>query len=372
MCDYWYSACGNSNSPRMWGKHLEHTLRFDRPGTCFEAHGLEVEKHAKNGSLEQLFTDPILENLVRNSSSRILLQCSTEYTRVGEEPYSTVYAWLRSQGVPLDQVIVLTCSDHLAHQARKIWSEPKFVVFDWWEYGPRWWHQNCEPRAKARQRFTSLNRRPHEWRAAITHRLRQVPEYWQNAVHTIGNRNYHAIGDDAAHMIDLVRNHGTGYFNPEIENWAHMWYTHGREIQLPEATSFIDNRLYEAARSGAVNLVIESYPNQSRHSPTEKTYRAYAVARPHVTMGHHNWSENLLARGYHCYPWDAEYNHLRDPNERLYAVVQVIERMALMSEKSFKRLVSSVQPTVDHNHENWLKRTERDYLVRHMPEELKP
>lgn len=372
MCEYWYSVCGNSNSTRLWGKQLITVEDPDQPGTVFEAHGLEVENHARANTLDQLFTDAVLQNLTQHHNSVLLLQCSTEYTRIGEEPYSTVYAWLRAQGVPLHSIVVLTCSDHLADAARAVWSDIQFCVFDWWEYGPRWWHYHCKPTAPATQRFTSLNRRPTEWRAAITHRLRQEPAYWRNSVHTIGNRNYHAVCEEDRYMLDTVRNSGVGYFNDEIESWAEQWYKHGREIQLPQAESFIDNRLYNAARSGSVNLVIESYPNQQRHSPTEKTYRSYAVARPHVTMAHHNWNENILARGYHHYPWDARYNHLKDPNERLYAVVDTVVEMANMTEKQFRKLMKSVHRTVQHNHENWLKRTEQAYITRNLPPELKP
>lgn len=371
MFSQWYSVCGNYNTPRIWGLDLPITERADLPGTLFEAHGLDVETVGRENTMLEFFTEPVLDNICANSNSRLMIQASLEYSRVAEEPYSTVYAWLRAKGVPLNRVIVLTCSSHLLQAAQAEWPDIQFAELDWWEFGPRWWHQNCKPTAPATQRFTCLNRRPHEWRAALTYRLKQEPDYWNNALHTIGNRNYHALDDDLD-CRDFL-NKGNGYFNEEIESWWKAWLEFPRkEIQLPKSRHFLDDAVYNAARSGNINIVTESYPDQQRHSPTEKTYRCYAVARPHITLGHYNWNQNLHQRGYHTYPWDDEYNHLSDPNERMYAVIDVILRFAHMSDKEFCKTMKSVAHIVQHNHENWMSRTDLSVVHNKLPPELRP
>lgn len=379
MLEHWRSICGNSNSARLWGLNLPTTDQDTLPNTLFEAHGLEVEncihrteKGDVHHTLHTLFTRPVLKNLRKNPHSRLMLQCATEYTRVGEEPYSTVYAWLRAQGVPLTSVIVLCCSKHLITAAKRTWRDIQFCEFDWWEYSPRWWYEGCTPTGKPTQRFTCLNRRPQEWRAALTQYLSQLPGYWQNSLHTIGNRNYHATPTDEPQMQDDYRNHGPGYFEDSIEELAQAWYKRKKAIQLPGVTTFIDPRLYDATRSGALNIVTESYPNQQRHSPTEKTYRVYAAARPHVTLGHHNWCRNLLERGYQTYPWDAQYDHIRDHNQRFWAVAHTLKQFVQMDDKTFKRTMKSVQHTVVHNHENWLRRTDIKRIHSNLPKELQP
>ena len=379
MFEHWYSACGNYNTPRIWGLDLPTTTDAGLPATLFEAHGLDVEHAAsawkpgdaaKSTSMKKLITPEIIRNLQSNSNSRLMIQSSLEYSRVGEEPYSSAYSWLRAQGVPLDRVIVLTCSEHLREAASAVWSDIEFAVLDWWEFGPRWWHKDCEPTASATQRFTCLNRRPMEWRAALTQRLSVEPAYWDNAVHTIGNRNYHALDNDLE-CRDFM-NQGEGYFNEEIEGWWKTWLKFPRrEIQLPNSEHFLDDAVYNAARGGSLNIVTESYPHQPRHSPTEKTYRCYAVARPHITLGHYNWNQNLLDRGYLPYPWDAHYNNLSDPNERMYAVVDVILKFANMSNKQFKREMRSVEHIVQHNHRNWKQRTEAHTVNQRLPKCLR-
>lgn len=371
MFEHWYSLDGNYNTPKVWGLHIDTTQDPNLPATLFEAHGLEVENAYRENRLSNMFTEPVLNNLRHNAHSRLLIQSSLEYTRIGEEPYSSVYAWLRAQQVPMQQVMVLTCSDHLANHAQRVWPDIEFGVLDWWEFAPRWWHEPINPTGSAQQRFTSLNRRPTEWRAALTHRLSMEPKYWDNALHTIGNRSYHVPEDDI-NCRDFL-NRGEGYFNEEIESWWKSWLSFPRrEIQLPNSTHFHDTAVYTAARSGAINIVVESYPDQQRHSPTEKTHRCYAVARPHITVGHYNWSQNLHQRGYLTYPWDDEYNNIRDPNERMYAVIDVILRFANYTDQQFDRIINSVSNTVQHNHSNWLHRTNRNTVHSRLPMSLRP
>lgn len=373
MFRYFYLLDNNWNSTVTWGVILEHTDQPDVPRTLFEVHGLELENHAKSRTLDHLFSPQVLDNLRQNHNSGLLIQSSTEYTRVGEEPYSTAYAWLRAHGVPLHNIHVLTCSNHLAQPARKTWPEINFSVLDWWEYSPRWWYQDQTPDAPAQYRFTCLNRRPHEWRAAATQYLRNIPEYWNNSIHTIGDRNYHHT-DDAPQDQDDYRNlgKGSGYFDDDVEAMAQTWYSTGSPIQLPDTPNITDIPLYNVSRAGAINIITESYPNQTRHSPTEKTYRAYAVGRPHISLAHANWQINLQARGYLPYPWDAEYDGIRDPSKRFRTVMGLIERMAKLSNSEFDEVCRSVQHIVDHNQANWYRRTERKFLHKQLHPALRP
>jgi len=376
---HWYSLDGNQQTTKLWGNPLPITTKTNLPSTLFEVHGLELEQ-SRSVITRRNEAASIIENLKANPSSGILIMAASEYTRAFEGVYAQAYRDLvKRGGVKPKQICVLVCSESLAATGRELYPDIVWAVYDYWEHQPRLWfgEWHCENALpEPNKRFVCLNRRPHEIRAALYTDLMRSRAYRYNTWHTIGNRNYH--NPDHADMdLGVIRSGGydpINYLDRDIEDSAAVFYKNPYVKTVPgNPTSFQDRRLFEISARGTVNIVTESYPNQTQHSPTEKTYRAYAVARPHITFAHPRWeSKNLVPRGYHLYPWDEDLDACRDPAKRYRLARNLILDWAEMDDQQFEEIMRVPLQIAQQNHQLWLNRTENTSVCLQLPESLIP
>jgi len=377
--DYWYSLDGNRPTPRLWGLDIPETEDPGLPNTLFEIHGLELERWHVDQPQQDL-PQAVIQNLVQHPGSTVLIMAASEYTRAYESSYEHTYRkWVKRHRIRPNQITVIVCSDSLRDRGKRLFPDLTWGVYDYWEHQPRLWFEEWHCAGdlpEPDRRFTCLNRRPHEMRAALYTDLMTVRAYRHTAYHTMGNRNYHNF-DTAEMDLEVIRSGGNdpiNYLDSDIERSAAEFYRNPQTHEAPgEPISFQDRSLFDISAQGCLNIITESYPNQRQHSPTEKTYRAYAVARPHITFAHCHWeSANLQPRGYHSYPWDTDVDACRDPAKRYRLCRDRILRWAQMSKEDFQQEMAYPLHIAQLNHAHWLHKTSDEYIHNRLPESLRP
>ena len=90
---------------------------------------------------------------------------------------------------------------------------------------------------------------------------------------------------------------------------------------------------------------------------TEKTFRAILHKRPFVILGAPGSVNQMKKIGFKTFDslWSEDYDSIKDPNERMRAVVDIVKEIGALSSDQLKDLMYSVQDVVEFNYKFYVE-----------------
>jgi hypothetical protein len=100
-----------------------------------------------------------------------------------------------------------------------------------------------------------------------------------------------------------------------------------------------------------------------QHAPhflTEKTYKPILCKMPFIICGQPHSLEYLKSLGYKTFDafWDESYDKIKDPEQRIDSIVDIVNHLSQLTEREFKQLLYSIMPIVEYNYQHSRQRVE--------------
>jgi hypothetical protein len=108
-----------------------------------------------------------------------------------------------------------------------------------------------------------------------------------------------------------------------------------------------------AVQQGFLYVSIETVMQYPYPFLTEKTYRAILHKRPFVIVGAPGSVAQLKKLGFKTFEklWDESYDSINDPNQRIRAIVEIINKFGELSNDQLQDIMYSIKDIVEFNYE---------------------
>ena len=104
-----------------------------------------------------------------------------------------------------------------------------------------------------------------------------------------------------------------------------------------------------------IEIVLETLFNDSRLHLTEKSLRPIACGQPFILAGTHGSLEYLKSYGFQTFGdvWDEQYDIIEDPEERLYAIADLMKQITTWLPHQRKNKMAQAQAIADYNKQHF-------------------
>ena len=104
-----------------------------------------------------------------------------------------------------------------------------------------------------------------------------------------------------------------------------------------------------------IQLVPETLFRTQKTHLTEKVFKPIAMQQPFIVVGPPNSLEYLKSYGFQTFSkyWDESYDKILDANERMDAIIQVVDRISSMGEREYKMMLRSVRGIAMYNRQRF-------------------
>jgi len=238
------------------------------------------------------------------------------------------------------------------------------VSRDWYRH----WRldKNCNPditRADNDHRFLLYAR---AWTGTREYRLKFVEKIIENNLHSSFKYNFFET-DNNTHYSILTDVNINEYF-PKQEfikqesMITHIIKGHSSDTQKPgqelhhdvtsDSSAYIDIKDY---KSTAIQIVAETLFDTEKIHLTEKTFQPIVAGQPFLTLSAPGTLEVLRYYGFHTFDhvWDESYDTIKDPGERMTAVLEQIKKLNSLSKEEFKQVYEKCLAVCEHNRQHF-------------------
>jgi hypothetical protein len=139
-----------------------------------------------------------------------------------------------------------------------------------------------------------------------------------------------------------------------------------------DATSSADFDI-EDYKSTDIEVVLETLFDDNRLHLTEKSLRPIACGQPFVLVATHGSLEYLRSYGFKTFNgvWDERYDQITDPEERLIAVVDLMQKISAWDESTKKNKLTHAKEIADYNRQWFFSQEFFDLIVDELKINLK-
>lgn len=140
---------------------------------------------------------------------------------------------------------------------------------------------------------------------------------------------------------------------------AHSHYSADFDIEDYEATD--------------IEVVLETLFDDDRLHLTEKILRPIACAQPFILAGTHGSLEYLRSYGFKTFGhiWDERYDLIEDPEERLYAIADLMKQITSWSLQQRENKMSRARAIADYNRQHFFSKTFFNRVITELKTNLK-
>lgn len=130
-------------------------------------------------------------------------------------------------------------------------------------------------------------------------------------------------------------------------------------LRIDSSEEYIPNGSYDIGplpelMSSFLHVVTETMFWDERTHLTEKIFKPIVAKQPFVLVGCANNLEYLKSYGFKTFDrwWDESYDSIKNPHQRLNAVVDVIDKICKMSFNELQDMLKEMQEVLEYNY-NW-------------------
>ena len=222
------------------------------------------------------------------------------------------------------------------------------VARDWYRHWRH--HKQCVPnksRANADKRFLLYARDYTGSRSYREHFVKKlIVEHLASAF------QYQNYPDEACLQTHFPPQDRPGYYTVDdfvAELFNQKTVVSNDRIDVPvtdQSSAFINVDDYN---STAIQVVAETIFEDQRLHLTEKTFQPMVAGQPFITLSSPGTLEILKYYGFQTFDhvWDESYDKIKDPTERMSAVIDVIKY--LNTHDKFEELYEKCMPVCEHN-----------------------
>lgn len=349
-------------------------LTFDQDRFTF-AFISELELDRKIRNQIKIFNPEILNRLVENTDTRLVITSTTEIA--SPESLNDFKDKLIQEQIPLNRVHFIAVSEIQKTLVEN--TVPAFMtsVFNHWEYvtaiAVKKWSTKIET-ALPHKKFLYLNRRFTLERGYVFYNLWQDKKFVENVHASMHTGQYWQEVVDINYYRRCLKEHAQYY--PQWQEMLHFYdkikYTLPRlEPQDPKKYDIFgieNNTIAQAFKKTDVSIIVESHPIHGSYGfmPTEKTYRAIAGGQPFIVLSVEHYYKNLVDQGYLLdIP---EFDNVDTIVERAEQFVEYIKQ--LLDDKNWKRFLKKQRDYTEHNKNNLYRRVLKKEVVKRFHPEL--
>ena len=323
----------------------------------YDQHDLSINRvHLEN------FVDEIHWNHIRSdSTAKIFLFFADEYYNLIDlEQWITT---LKDKKINAHQVYLM-CMD----ENWKKWTNARLKEFDYegikiQSYNFLMNRVELQEEKPIVKRFSMLSRNYLRWRlflyASLIEKdlLDRYFNYTFNNIFPYGN----IITFPQEKIIEDLNS-----FNFSVDKKIRKWikgipYTPDDEIRAK-----VSDSVYDLIKTASINIVVESHYDPHWHFPeyvhiqpwdlspafpTEKTYKAIACRKPFIMFSTPWFLKEFRELGYKTFhPYiDESYDNIVDNTQRLFAIVNEVERLCNLSESKFDYIIKRCREITEYN-----------------------
>lgn len=139
---------------------------------------------------------------------------------------------------------------------------------------------------------------------------------------------------------------------------AHSHYSADFDIEDYEATD--------------LEVVLETLFDDSRLHLTEKSLRPIACGQPFIIAGTHGSLEYLRSYGFKTFGniWDERYDLIKDPEERLLQIADLIKHIANWNPSKRARKIAQAQTIAEYNKQHFFSKKFQNFVLNELKENL--
>ena len=122
-----------------------------------------------------------------------------------------------------------------------------------------------------------------------------------------------------------------------------------------------------------IEVVLETLFDDDRLHLTEKSLRPIALGHPFILAGTYSSLEYLRSYGFKTFNdvWDESYDTIKDPEERLYAITDLMAQIASWGAPTKKRKMSRARKIAEYNRRHFFSQQFFDIIVCELTDNLK-
>ena len=116
-------------------------------------------------------------------------------------------------------------------------------------------------------------------------------------------------------------------------------------------SAYIEMRHQTAFNTSFLHVVMESIYTEKKHYLTEKTFKPIVLQQPFVLVGSCGTLGYLKSYGFKTFDnwWDESYDEIRDPEERLEAIADVVNYVAGLDWQQLYAMRTQMTEVLQHN-----------------------
>jgi len=101
-----------------------------------------------------------------------------------------------------------------------------------------------------------------------------------------------------------------------------------------------------------IQIVPETLFRTTKTHLTEKVFKPIVMKQPFIIAGCPNTLAYLKSYGFRTFDglWDESYDSIIDGDERMAAIINVVERLTKLDDASYERIIDRAKSIVEHNH----------------------
>jgi hypothetical protein len=122
-----------------------------------------------------------------------------------------------------------------------------------------------------------------------------------------------------------------------------------------------------------IEVVLETLFDDDRIHLTEKSLRPIACSQPFILVGTYGSLEYLRSYGFKTFDtvWDENYDQIADPEERLTAIINLMEQIAAWDELTKKNKLAQAQEIADYNQQWFFSQNFFDLIINELKTNLR-
>ena len=104
-----------------------------------------------------------------------------------------------------------------------------------------------------------------------------------------------------------------------------------------------------------IQLVPETLFDTPKTHLTEKVFKPIVMKQPFIVVGPPNSLEYLKSYGFKTFDsyWDESYDTIEDPQERMNAIMQVVDKISNMGEREYSTMIRSARGIALYNRQRF-------------------
>ena len=296
----------------------------------------------------------LYENLSSNDDFTNLLKSLSLYTPQNLKRHASVYE--KSYLLHSEQ----RSNEIIKYQARHFipvyyWSHA-IIARDWFRFA-----EHVEQKKQVSKIFLIYNR---AWSGTREYRLRfaellihlGLEKHCQTSINPIEpelgmHYKMHTFKNPAWQPQTVLEN----YFSTSS---AHSSYSADFDINNYETTD--------------IEVVLETLFDDNRLHLTEKSLRPIACRQPFILVGTHSSLEYLRSYGFKTFGniWDERYDLIKDPQERMYAITELMKQIANWDPSTRERKMAEAQAIAEYNKKHFFSQEFFDQITTELKNNL--